>query len=304
MKARPSSRRSRQRSAYDLARQRSADLGVATPAARDALAGGSSSLQGLQGDDVTGFEPSRGALGGGLAVTGAYPGRARTPDELRADLEVAYRLIPGRHRLSLHAMYGEFGGQAVDRDAIGPEHFQGWIAWAREQGVGLDFNPTCFAHPRAAGGLTLAHPEASVRRFWIEHVRRSREIAEALGRAQGSPCVHNIWVPDGFKDTPADRWGPRERLGASLDAARARAFPAAQLLDAVEPKLFGLGAESCTVGSYEFLYGYAMTRRILLCLDAGHFHPTETLGDKLSGVMPFLPGVLLHLSRGVRWDSD
>ncbi|MFM7101986.1 MAG: L-rhamnose isomerase [Verrucomicrobiota bacterium] len=279
-------------------------MGVATPAALDALAGFSISLQCWQGDDVTGFEPSRGALGGGLAVTGAYPGRARTPDELRADLEVAYRLIPGRHRLSLHAMYGEFGGQAVDRDAIGPEHFQGWIAWAREQGVGLDFNPTCFAHPRAAGGLTLAHPEASVRRFWIEHVRRSREIAAALGRAQGSPCVHNIWVPDGFKDTPADRWGPRERLGASLDAARARAFPAAQLLDAVEPKLFGLGAESCTVGSYEFLYGYAMTRRILLCLDAGHFHPTETLGDKLSGVMPFLPGVLLHLSRGVRWDSD
>jgi L-rhamnose isomerase len=289
---------------YALARERYAALGVDVDRALKTLAGIPISLHCWQGDDVGGFESLGSALGGGLAVTGHYPGKARTSDELRADIGQAFSLIPGKHRVSLHAIYGEFGGQRVDRDEIDPAHFKSWIGWAKANGLGLDFNPTCFAHPKAADGFTLAHPDKAIRQFWIEHCKRSREIGAALGEALRTPCVTNLWIPDGFKDTPADRRAPRERLAASLDAVFERPLPAKHNLDSVEPKLFGIGAESCTVGSYEFHLGYAITRRKLLCLDAGHFHPTECIADKISSVLQYLPEILLHVSRGVRWDSD
>ncbi len=291
-------------SSFRLARERYAALGVDVDRALRVLARVPVSLHCWQGDDVGGFEGAGGELGGGLAVTGNYPGKARTPDELRADAERAFALIPGRHRFNLHAFYGEFGGRKVDRDAIESRHFRNWIAWAKQLGIGLDFNPTCFAHPKAAGGLTLSHPDRGIREFWIEHCRRSREIGAAMGRALESPCVTNVWIPDGFKDTPADRNGPRERLRDSLDAVFARRLSPRHVLDAVEPKLFGIGAESCTVGSHEFYLGYAVSRKILLCLDAGHFHPTETIADKISSALLYVPALLLHVSRGVRWDSD
>lgn len=289
---------------HQLARERYAALGVNVDAALQALAKLPVSLHCWQGDDVGGFEHIGTALGGGLAVTGHYPGKARSPDELRADLEQALALIPGRHRVNLHACYGEFGGKKVDRDEIEPAHFRNWIAWAKENRLGLDFNPTCFAHPKAADGFTLSHRDKGIRRFWIEHCRRSREIGAAMGRALGTPCVTNVWIPDGFKDTPADRQAPRKRLAAALDEVFEKPLPAKHNLDAVEPKLFGIGAESCTVGSHEFYLGYAITRRKLLCLDAGHYHPTESIADKISSVLLYVPEILLHVSRGVRWDSD
>jgi L-rhamnose isomerase len=297
-------RRPRSVSAFTIASAQYAQLGVDVDRALRLLAGIPISLHCWQGDDVGGFEHGAAALGGGLAVTGSYPGKARTPDELRADLTKAFALIPGRHRLNLHAFYGEFGGRKVERDEIAPEHFHGWIQWAKRAGIGLDFNPTCFAHAKAADGFTLSHRDRSVRAFWIEHCRRCREIGAAMGKSLGQPCVTNLWIPDGFKDTPADRRAPRERLADSLDAVFARPWPARYNLDAVEPKLFGIGAESCTVGSHEFYLGYAISRRKLLCLDAGHYHPTETISDKISSVLQFLPELLLHVSRGVRWDSD
>ena len=290
--------------AFRFARERYASLGVSVESAMEVLARVPLSLHCWQGDDVRGFENGGRDLDGGLAVTGTYPGRARTAVELRADLQQALTLIPGRHRVNLHASYGEFEGRPVDRDRLEIRHFRAWVDWAKANGLGLDFNPTCFAHPLAADGFTLSHPDAGVRRFWIEHCRRSREIGAAMGRALGSPCVTNVWIPDGFKDTPADRVTPRQRLAESLDAVFERKFPQRQLLDAVEPKLFGIGAESCTVGSHEFYLGYAVSRRKLLCLDAGHFHPTESVADKISAVLQFLPEILLHVSRGVRWDSD
>lgn len=290
--------------AYAIARERYAAAGVDPERAIAVLATIPVSLHCWQGDDVGGFESAGGAPGGGLAVTGNHPGKARTPDELRSDLTCALGFIPGRHRVNLHAFYGEFGGKSVDRDAIEPAHFAGWIDWAAAQGIGLDFNPTCFAHPRAADGFTLAHADAGIRRFWIEHCRRAREIGAAMGRALGTPCVTNVWVPDGFKDTPADRLAPRERLAAALDEVFRAPLPREHLLDAVEPKLFGIGSESYTAGSAEFYLGYCITRRKLLCLDAGHYHPTESIADKISSVLLYLPEILLHVSRGVRWDSD
>ena len=290
--------------AFALARQRYATSGVNVERALKVLAEIPVSLHCWQGDDVGGFEAVGAAIGGGLAVTGNYPGKARTPEELRMDLDMALSLIPGKHRVNLHAMYGEFGDKKVDRDAIEPAHFRQWIAWAKQQGLGLDFNPTCFAHPKAADGFTLSHRDKGIRQFWVEHCRRSREIGATMGKALGKGCVTNVWVPDGFKDTPADRHGPRERLAESLDEIFAKAIPPKFNLDAVEPKLFGIGAESCTVGSHEFYLGYAITRKKLLCLDAGHFHPTESIADKISSVLQFVPEILLHVSRGVRWDSD
>lgn len=290
--------------AFTLAQERYAALGVNVDRAFNALADIPVSLHCWQGDDVGGFETGAGALGGGLVATGNHPGKARTPDELRADYEKALSLIPGRHRVNLHAMYGEFGGRRVDRDEVAPEHFRNWIAWAKANALGLDFNPTCFSHPKAADGFTLSHRDPGIRRFWIEHCRRSREIGAAMGKALGTPCVTNVWVPDGFKDTPADRQSPRERLTAALDDVFKKPLPAKHNLDAVEGKLFGIGSESCTVGSHEFYLGYAITRRKLLCLDAGHFHPTESIADKISSVLLYLPEILLHVSRGVRWDSD
>ena len=290
--------------AYALARERYAALGVDTEAALAALANVPVSLHCWQGDDVAGFEANGQAIGGGLAVTGAYPGRARTPDELRSDLDLALSLIPGRHRLNLHASYAETAGKRVDRDALRPEHFAGWVDWARARRLGLDFNPTFFAHPKAADGFTLAHPDDGTRRFWVNHGIACRTIGAAIGRALETPCVTNVWVPDGLKDTPVDRKGPRERLARSLDEVFADPLDPAHNRDAVEGKLFGLGSESYVVGSHEFYYGYAITRKKLLCLDAGHFHPTEMVSDKLSAALLYLDEILLHVSRGVRWDSD
>jgi L-rhamnose isomerase len=290
--------------AFRLARERYARHEVDVDSVLSRLACIPVSLHCWQGDDVGGFEYSGNSLGGGIAVTGDHPGRARTPDELRADLELTMSLIPGPHRLNLHACYGEFDGRRIDRDEIEPQHFARWIDWAKERGVGLDFNPTCFAHPKAASGMTLAHTEKGIRDFWIEHCRRARAIGATMGEALGTPCITNVWLPDGFKDTPADRLAPRERLAESLDAVFATPLPPKFNLDAVEPKLFGIGSESYVVGSAEFYLGYCITRKKLLCLDAGHFHPTETISDKISSVLLYLPGILLHVSRGVRWDSD
>jgi L-rhamnose isomerase len=291
-------------SAFDLSRERYAQSGVDMDRALNHLAAIPISLQCWQGDDVGGFENAGEALSGGIAVTGNYPGKARTPHELRGDLEQALSLIPGTHRVNLHACYGEFGGHKVDRDAISPEHFKNWIAWAKANKLGLDFNPTCFSHPKSADGFTLSHRDAGIRRFWIEHCIRSREIGAAFGKALGKTCVTNVWIPDGYKDTPADRVGPRVRLAESLDAVFKKPISSKLNLDSVEPKLFGIGSESYVVGSHEFYLGYAITRKKLLALDAGHYHPTESISDKISSVLQFLPEILLHVSRGVRWDSD
>jgi len=289
---------------YRLAQERYAALGVDTDAALDILAKISISLHCWQGDDVGGFETSNGELGGGLAATGSYPGKARTPAELRRDLDKAYSLIPGSHRLNLHAIYAETNGRRVERNELLPEHFAAWVDWARANHHGLDFNPTCFSHPMASSGFTLSSYDEGVRQFWIEHCIASRRIGEYFGRQLGSPCVTNIWIPDGFKDTPVDRKRPRELLCSSLDQILADKLDARYNRDSVEGKLFGLGSESYVVGSHEFYLGYAVTRQLLLCLDSGHFHPTEGIADKLSSVLLYLDQVLLHVSRGVRWDSD
>lgn len=291
-------------SAYAAAKQRYADLGVDTDAALKRLAAIPISLHCWQGDDVAGFESAGESLGGGLAVTGNYPGKARTPDELRADLNQALALIPGKHRLNLHAFYGEFGARRVDRNEIRPEYFQGWIDWAKSQQVGMDFNPTFFSHPKAADGFTLSSADRGIREFWIEHGILCRQIGAAIGKALGKACVTNVWIPDGYKDLPVDRRGPRERLVQSLDAIFAEKLDPKHNLDAVESKLFGIGSESYVVGSHEFYLGYAIKHKTLLTLDAGHFHPTETISDKLSAAFCWLDEIMLHVSRGVRWDSD
>ena len=287
-----------------LAKERYSQIGVDVERALKALSQIPISLHCWQGDDVGGFENFGAALGGGLVATGNYPGKARTPDELRADLEKTYSLVPGRHRLNLHAFYGEFGGKKVDRDEIAPEHFKNWIWWAKKNGLGLDFNPTCFSHPKAGSGFTLAHADKDIRKFWIGHCIRSREIGAAMGQALGKTCITNVWIPDGMKDTPADRSAPRARLAESLDAVFKKPISPKLNLDSVEPKLFGIGSESYVVGSHEFYLGYAVSRKKLLTLDAGHYHPTEGIADKISSVMQYLPEILLHVSRGVRWDSD
>jgi L-rhamnose isomerase len=289
---------------YSAAKARYAEMGVDAEAAMAALAKIPISLHCWQGDDVGGFESSGQGMSGGIAVTGNYPGKARTPDELRADLDKALSFIPGRHRLNLHAFYGEFGGKKVDRDQIEPKHFKAWIDWAKSNGMGMDFNPTCFSHPKAADGFTLSHPKKAIRDFWIEHCIRSREIGAVIGKALGSPTVTNVWIPDGYKDTPVDRLAPRQRLADSLDKVFAKPLNPKHNLDAVECKLFGIGSESYVVGSHEFYMGYAIRNQKLLCLDAGHFHPTEGIADKLSSALMFVPEILLHVSRGVRWDSD
>jgi L-rhamnose isomerase len=292
-------------SPYQAAREAYATLGVDTEKALETLGRTPISVHCWQGDDVGGFEStSAGDPGGGLAVTGNYPGRARTPNELRADLEKVFSLVPGKHRLNLHAFYLETGGQKVDRDQIETKHFQRWIDWAKSLGIGMDFNPTCFAHPKAADGFTLAHRDKGIRDFWIEHAKRCRKIGADIGRALGSTCVTNVWIPDGYKDLPIDRVAPRQRLIESLDAIFAEKLPEKDEIDAVECKLFGIGSESYTAGSHEFYLGYAVSRQKAVCLDAGHFHPTETLADKISSVLLFVPRLLLHVSRGVRWDSD
>ncbi len=290
--------------AYALAKERYSALGVDTEKALETLGHVSLSLHCWQGDDVAGFESPDAALGGGLAATGNYPGKARTADELRSDLDLVYSLIPGNHRLNLHAIYAETGGKKVERNEIQPEHFAGWVEWARANGHGLDFNPTCFSHPLAESGFTLASYDPHIRQFWVEHCIACRHIGAYFGEQLGTTCVTNIWVPDGLKDIPADRATPRRLLKESLDRILAVQVDSKHNLNSVESKLFGLGSESYVVGSHEFYLGYAMSKGILLCLDSGHFHPTETVSDKLSAVLMYVPGVVLHISRGVRWDSD
>lgn len=290
--------------AYRRAWEQYSQLGVDADRAMKALHRVAISLHCWQGDDVGGFENFNQELGGGLAVTGNYPGKARTPDELRADVDKVMSLVPGRHRLNLHAFYLEAGGKRVDRNEIEAKHFWNWIDWAKDRGLGLDFNPTCFAHPKASDGLTLSHPNKAIRSFWIEHCARSRRIGAAMGRALGTPTVTNVWIPDGMKDLPADRKAPRERLEESLDAVFAEKMNPKYNLDAIEGKLFGIGSESYVVGSHEFYLGYAVKHGKLVCLDAGHYHPTESIADKISSVLCHLDEILLHVSRGVRWDSD
>lgn len=289
---------------YKLAQERYAANGVDTEKALAALAQVPISLHCWQGDDVRGFENAGGELGGGLAVTGNYPGAARNIDELRADLEKALSLIPGKHRLNLHAIYGDFGGKKVERDQIGVEHFQSWFDWCAANGLGLDFNPSCFGHPKSADGFTLSSTDEGIRQFWIRHCEASRKIGAAAGKQLGTPCVTNIWVPDGMKDTPVDRKGYRDRLRASLDTVLKDKLSPDLHIDAVECKLFGIGSESFVVGSHEFYMAYAIQRQTALCLDAGHFHPTEGIADKISALIDAIPHLLLHVSRGVRWDSD
>ncbi|MEM7318161.1 MAG: L-rhamnose isomerase [Pseudomonadota bacterium] len=286
---------------YDSAKALFADWGIDTEAAIARLSGISISVHCWQGDDVAGFETRSGTSGGGIQATGNHPGRARNPDQLRADLEFAYAQIPGTHRLNLHAMYLDTD-ETPDRDEIEYRHFAPWVDWASDQGIGLDFNPTFFAHPKADDNLTLSHPDAGIRAFWTEHGRRTRDIAAQMGQELGSPAVNNIWVPDGYKDIPVDRMAARKRLEESLDIMLAD--PRAHMLDAVESKLFGIGVEACTVGSHEFYLGYAIRKGILLCLDMGHFHPTENIADKLSAVSLSMSELLLHVSRPMRWDSD
>ena len=287
---------------YGLARERFAAQGVDTDVVLKALDAIPISIQCWQGDDVLGFESQNGNLTGGIQTTGNYMGRARNARELRDDLEVAFSLIPGRKRVNLHAIYLE-ADRPVERDQIEPCHFQRWVDWAREHNLGLDFNPTCFSHPKSAQNLTLSHPDSAVRRYWVDHCIASRRISEHMGRELNDTCIMNIWIPDGFKDLPADRMGPRQRLLAALDEILF-AFESAHHKVAVEGKLFGIGAESYTVGSNEFYMEYAATRKTLLCLDTGHFHPTENVADKISVTLCFVDEILLHLSRPVRWDSD
>lgn len=290
--------------AYELARETYADMGIDTEKAMASLNKIAVSVHCWQGDDVTGFENPDQALTGGIQATGNYPGKARNPQELRKDLDKAFSLIPGKKRLNLHALYLETDGEKVDRDEIEPKHFANWVEWAKGHGIGLDFNPSLFSHPKADDGLTLSHPDASVRNFWIDHVKKSRKISEYFGKELGSPSVMNIWIPDGFKDIPADRLGPRRRLKESLDACLAEKIDKQYHLDAVESKVFGIGSESYVVGSHEFYLGYAILNDLLYCLDAGHFHPTEVISNKISALSLFVDELLLHVSRPVRWDSD
>ena len=289
---------------FALARERYAECGVNADAALRRLAAIPLSIHAWQGDDVTGFENTGHTLTGGCQVTGNYPGRARNAEELRSDIDEVLSLIPGKKRLNLHALYAEPGKEKVSRDEIRPEHFANWIAWAKKNNVGLDFNPSFFSHPMMKDGFTLSSPDAEVRKFWIRHGIACRKIAEAFGRELGDTCITNFWVPDGYKDIPFDRLAPRERLRDSLDEIFAVEIDQNCNRDAVESKLFGIGAESCTVGSHEFYMGYAARNKKLLCLDAGHFHPTEVISDKLTSCLMFVDEVLLHVSRGVRWDSD
>lgn len=290
---------------YAAARDAYAVLGVNTETALKNLEAVKISLHCWQGDDVGGFEkPDAQLSGGGIQATGNYPGKARTLAQLRQDLDQALALIPGKHRLNLHALYADLEGKKIERSEYGPAQFQSWIDWAKERGLGLDYNPSYFSHPLAEDGLTLSHPDKAVRQYWIEHGINSRKIGAEMGRQLSNTAVTNFWIPDGSKDTPVDRKGPRERLTESLDAIFATEIDRKLNLDALEGKLFGIGSESYVVGSHEYYLGYAIKHQKLLCLDAGHYHPTENMADKISAVLQFVPEILLHVSRGVRWDSD
>lgn len=288
---------------YEMAKELYAKFGIDTDEVLKKLSEIKISMHCWQGDDVRGFINKDQELTGGIQVTGNYPGVARTPDELRQDLEKAFSLIPGKHKVNLHALYTDTD-EKIDFDEIEPHHYKKWVQWAKEQGLGLDFNPSFFSHPKADSGFTLSSPDREIRDFWIEHGKRSRRVAEYFGKELGQTAVNNVWIPDGFKDNPVDRLAPRERLMNSLDEMLSEDINEEYMQDAVESKLFGIGAEAYTVGSHEFYMGYALSRNKYLCLDAGHFHPTEVVSNKLSSVSLFAKGILLHVSRPMRWDSD
>jgi len=291
--------------AFEAAREEYAAIGVDVQAAMDQLDQFPISLHCWQADDVGGFEtPDAQLSGGGIQATGNYPGKATSIDQHRQDLETAMSLIPGKQRLNLHAIYGDFQGELVDRDQIEVKHFQSWIDWAKSQGIGMDFNCTVFSHPKAADDLTLSHKDKGIRDFWIEHTKRCRAIGAEMGKQLGSPTIHNIWIQDGSKDVPVDRYTHRAILKESLNEILAVKYPTAHLKDSVESKLFGIGLEAMTVGNGEFYLAYAVENQILICLDSGHFHPTEQVGDKISSALLFVPEILLHVTRPIRWDSD
>ncbi|MDR2118623.1 MAG: L-rhamnose isomerase [Tannerellaceae bacterium] len=288
-------------SSFAAASDRYAHLGVSVDGALEKLNSLSLSLHCWQADDVGGFEHRGGELTGGIQVTGNYPGKARTIDELRADIVEATRYIAGSHRLSLHEIYGDFGDRAVDRDEVAPEHFASWIQWAGEQGMKLDFNSTSFSHPKS-GNLTLANPDSAIRSFWIEHTKRCRWIADKIGAEQYDPCMMNLWIHDGSKEVPASRMRYRRILEQSLDEIFSVNYK--NMKDCIEAKLFGIGLESYTVGSYDFYLGYGAKKGKIVTLDTGHFHLTESVADKISSLLLFTPEIMLHVSRPVRWDSD
>lgn len=288
---------------YLSAKEQYAHLGVDIEKALEILASIPLSIHCWQGDDVTGFDGAS-HLSGGILATGAYPGRARNGEELRKDAEFAFSLIPGKKRFNLHSMYAETSGKKVDRDALAPEHFALWVDWAKTMGIGLDFNPSFFSHPLAESGFTLSSADEKTRKFWVRHGIACRRISQYFADELKDNVVNNLWIPDGFKDTPADRLGPRLRLQESLDEIYRESLPNDRVIDVVESKLFGIGSESYVVGSHEFYMGYASKRNIGLCLDMGHFHPTESIADKISSLLLFIPRIVIHMSRGVRWDSD
>lgn len=287
--------------AFEVAAERYAALGVDVNKALEEIKKISLSLHCWQTDDVTGFENQGGSLTGGIQVTGNYPGRARNMDEVRADILKAKSYIPGSHRLSLHEIYGDFQGKKVDRDEVEPCHFQTWMEWAKENGMKLDFNSTSFSHPKS-GDLTLANPDDSIRNFWIEHTKRCRWISEEMGKFQNDPCMLNIWIHDGSKEIPASRLKYRALLEKSLDEIFETEY--AHMKDCIEAKLFGIGLESYTVGSYDFYLGYGAKKGKIVTLDTGHFHLTESIADKISSLLLFTPEIMLHVSRPIRWDSD
>lgn len=291
--------------AYDTAKEVYAELGVDVEQALDIIKKVPLSIHCWQGDDVGGFETAGGGTAdGGMQVTGNYPGKARTPDELRNDLLKALSLIPGKHRVNIHAIYGEFGGKRVDRDEIEPCHYQGWIDWAKQNDLKLDFNATLFSHPKTASGFTLSDNKKAVRDFWIEHVKRCREISVFIGKSQGDACIHNLWIPDGSKDITVNRQRYRLQLKDSLDQIYATKYKSSEIKDSVESKLFGIGSEYFVVGSHDFYLPYALLNKLMICLDMGHFHPTETIADKLPSLLLFFDELVMHVSRGIRWDSD
>lgn len=291
--------------AYEIAREEYAAIGVDTEVALEKMKQVSISLHCWQADDVGGFErPDSELAGGGIQVTGNYPGKATTIAELRQDLEKVYTLLPGNNRFNMHASYGDFGDQFVDRDAIEIKHFESWVDWAKANNLKLDFNSTCFSHPKSADGYTLSSKDDAIREFWKEHVKRCREVSAYMGEQLGSPTIHNIWLPDGSKDHPVDRFGYRAILKDSLDEVLSKKYDPAFMKDAVEAKLFGIGSEAYVVGSHEFYMGYAISRNTMLCLDIGHFHPTESVADKVSAVFQYIDSLLFHVTRGIRWDSD
>ena len=293
------------KSAYQNAKEQYAELGINTDEAIAKLSKIDISLHCWQTDDVSGFETADAELGGGgIMATGNFPGKAKTIDQVKADIEKAMSLLPGKQRLNLHAIYGDFKGVKVDRDQIEVKHFQSWIDWAKKLGIGLDFNPTCFSHPLSNDGYTLSSKDPKTRKFWIEHVKRCRIIAAEMGKQLGNPCVMNLWIPDGSKDVPVDRYTYRTLLKESLDEIYSIKYPKEYLKDSIECKLFGIGSEAMVVGSHEFYMGYAVKNNTLLTLDNGHFHPTEQVADKISSILLYVDEILLHVSRGVRWDSD